>query len=158
MEEAELEEVEAALRTYLDEARLGWISQQVDEVIKEEHREIVEGEPSVDFLTVGTSWSQGSRRKRTIIYTTRPYTRKERVLLLIHAMRRAIVHAAEAEVAVTDFLAHPFGSGERMELVLVDETGAIPQRTLTPEVVRATRDAAADFEGILNELARRVEL
>jgi hypothetical protein len=157
MDEAELADIDGTLRTYLGEAGLGWIPDQVDETIREERRVPVEEEPSVDYLTRGTIDAQAFRRKRPVVYTTRPYTQQERVLLLIQAMRRAIVQAAEAEVAVTDFLAHPFGVGEDMELVLTDETGAIPQRTLTPEFARAKRDAAADLEPILNELAHRVE-
>jgi hypothetical protein len=157
MDEAELADIDGTLRTYLGEAGLGWIPEQVDEAVREEHRVPVVEEPTVDYLTRGTIDAQALRRKRPVVYTSRPYTQQERVLLLIQSIRRAIVQAAEAEVAITDFLAHPFGPGEGMELVLIDETGAIPQRTLAPEVARAKRDAAADLERILNELAHRVE-
>jgi hypothetical protein len=100
MDPEELARVEASLHELLADAGLSWIAEQVEGAVREEQPVVAHVEPaSVGYVAWefadGLSSSSAATSSH---YTTEPYSPTERVLLLIGAIRRALVDATQVDL------------------------------------------------------------
>jgi hypothetical protein len=153
---AELEEVDGALRRYLAEQGLGWIVAQVDDLIREE-RQVLAEPTSPRYASWPVDELHVSGRPTKPVYTTRPYTLEERVVLLIEATQRALRDALEVELAIAEFLSDPHLTGDEwLQLRFVDETETLPERSFLSEPVEDRRAVAQNVGTLLEQLLDRV--
>ncbi|TCC16280.1 hypothetical protein [Kribbella sindirgiensis] len=126
MDDAELLQIEEQLRTLLEGTDLEWVLDEVDEAIAEGVPEegILRRRPRkarppreqdlwsdaaeeymiLNLRQIESGELEASRKSGTLVVTTRPMTVRERVLLLLDAVRRVIVELPAIEAETLDLL------------------------------------------------------
>jgi hypothetical protein len=156
----ELARIEDSLRGILGSAGLSWIADQVDGAVREEHPVA----PHMEETSAGyVAWEavDGTSPTSTMSfshYTTEPYSAAERVALLVRAIRRAVIDAAQVDLAVAHFAAEPPGrEGQPLAVRFVDELDPTGERTITTAEAGQRAAHVQSIADALEEIARRVE-
>ncbi|MFB9831557.1 hypothetical protein [Actinoallomurus acaciae] len=173
MDDLELRRVDRGLRGLFEGTDLEWVLNEVDEAIadgvseerilqrrrgkgrqRREGREDFRAAASEDYTIARAEGGEreASRRGGTLVITTRPMTLRERVLLLLDAVRRVVIELPEIEAETLAAL-RPATTDEGLRLiaetvVFEPEEGLQGRRsdrrtTLTERISRERREAAS---------------
>lgn len=112
------------------ESNLGRLVQRVEEVIERGKEVFVKDNQNTSFIT------------------TKPYTEREKLFLLIDAIERALVEPAAIEVEISNFLIQ-----EKLEPKIITSNGKRDRvDDYRPEVVHAKKQKADILKQLLDEL------
>lgn len=153
MTEAESANVFETLSGIVREHQLAWILEQVNEQIRfgiEEKKSVSVGRDDIPFEF---SSEARSRQSKVMFAATRPYTEREKLLLLVDSVLQAVVHTSEMEAsfreAVQDF------KGPRTGIIVREELDPkVLQVSAEPDEVRLSQ--VRRLGDLLNELRSAV--
>jgi len=155
--EQECDQVYGQLIAIMEQAHLGWVVVQLQEQIRfgvPVEREVSTPKHSVLTQDSGFTGRPKKRRRRqsTITFiSTRPFTSRERFLLLIEAVKQAVVNTGEMEqVFLQDFAKQVDGRVDAVEF-RPEETAAA-RASLTPQDSSTRAGHVASLSRLLGEL------
>ncbi len=163
MDDGSATEYFAALARILNEKDLGWVVNQVnDEIrfgkvgsgeflaVKEERRnESIQ----TSFFESREDYKIKKKEKFNVIV---PYTEKEKLKLLIEAIKRLVIDTTEMENHIMDFFTQPNGKNE-VTLIFYSENGVPEPLVLVKNETQEKNGNIDELRKFLDELSEEIE-
>lgn len=158
MDDPALREIETQLRSLLSEHGLGWVVEQVDELVDEGVYEVAAKRKGGAEMREKVERPSDARRGSSSV---RPYTVEERVGMLLSCAQRAVRDGQALEDAVDEMLLAPADGPEtrRGRLEFFDERTASVVRVVRHGEDRAARRSRAErLTASIDELAHALNV
>lgn len=157
MTEAECQEAFDQLASAIASARLNWVSNQVEEVIRfgQTVTKTVYSRPDAPEEIAVTGLVPRSRSSRVNVSATRPYTAQEKLHILLAALENAVIQTEGMEAEIRRYTNSHSQDWTEIRLVRTDEPGrqhltVFPKEDVNRvKAVASLRTLLSEFKGLI---------